>query len=77
MSGKKAGEKRFLVTLCIPPYTFRRKTDAREIGNNAIFACSGCEKQNKLTKAHGILVNLDENGCPGYRLGYYFNFYLR
>ena len=67
MSGKRAGKKRFSVTLCIPPYTFRRKTDAREIGNNAIFACNGCEKLDKLTKAHGILVNLDENCRPEYR----------
>ena len=66
-TGQKAGQKRFLVTLCIPPYTFRRKNEASEIGNNAIFCCTGCEKGYKQISAHGILMNLDANGHPEYR----------
>ena len=67
-SADKAGTKRYLVTLCIYPYTFRRKKDATEIGNTALFSCTGCEKLGQSTIAHGILRNLDENNQPEYQL---------
>ena len=67
-TGKKAGTKRYLVTLCIYPYTFRRKKDATEIGNTALFSCTGCEHLGHSTIAHGILQDLDENNQPEYQL---------
>ena len=67
-TGTRKGQKRFLATLCIPPYTLRRKCDATEIGNNAMFCCNGCEKFGRQVTAYGTLVNLDENNQPQYQL---------
>ena len=67
-TGKRKGQKRFLATLCIPPYTFRRKVDANEIGNNAMFCCNGCEKFGRQVTAYGTLFNLDVENRPQYQL---------
>ena len=57
-TGQKSGTHRYLVTLCIPPYTFRRKNDATDIGNKAVFICTGCAKLGRQLSANGILVRI-------------------
>ena len=42
-SGKSKGQKKYITSLVIPPYTFRRKVD-KKVGNTALFTCNLCEK---------------------------------
>ena len=56
-----------MVTLEIPPYRFKRKTDAKEIGKKAYFECNSCEKLDEKTSAHAI-KHEDENGEIFYEL---------
>ena len=56
-----------MVTLEIPPYRFKRKTDAKEIGKRAYFECNSCEKLDEKTSAHAI-KHEDENGEIFYEL---------
>ena len=56
-----------MVTLEIPPYRFKRKTDAKEIGKRAYFECNSCDKLDEKTSAHAI-KHEDENGEIFYEL---------
>ena len=56
-----------MVTLEIPPYRFKRKTDAKEIGKKAYFECNSCEKLDEKTSAHAIKLE-DDNGEIFYEL---------
>ena len=50
-----------MVTLLIPPYTFRRKTNFKKIESRDHFYCSGCEKQGRNTKAYCVLKSLTDD----------------
>ena len=60
-TGAKKGEIRKTVILHIPPYHFKRKTKARDIGKKAYFECLSCAKLDVKTSAHAI-AHENENG---------------
>ena len=66
-TGPKSGTKRFLTTLLIPPYTFRRKTNYRNVGAKDVFCCTGCENRGYNNIAHGVVKDLVD-GKPEYEL---------
>ena len=48
-TGPRKGEIRKTVRLTIPPYQFKRKTKARDIGKKAVFECISCAKNDVKT----------------------------
>ena len=60
-TGPKKGDIRKTVTLSMPPYHFKRKTKARDIGKKAIFECISCAKNDVKNYAHAIKYD-DLNG---------------
>ena len=77
-TGKRKGEKRYLTSLIIPPFTFRRKTNFNYIDARDHFYCTGCESQGKIVKASCILKNILDDGKPEYALDLEVSiFYLR
>ena len=65
--GPKKGEMKKTVTLIIPPFLFRRKSDAKSIGKVAYFACNTCEQLDTQNTAFAMKYE-DENGEPYYEL---------
>ena len=53
-TGPKKGQIRKTVQLHIPPYVFKRKTDAKVIGKKAYFECLTCLKNDVRNSAHAI-----------------------
>ena len=53
-TGQRKGEIRKTVRLIIPPYQFKRKTKARDIGKKAVFECISCAKNDVKTYAYAI-----------------------
>ena len=50
-----------MTKLILPPYHFKRKTKARDIGKKAIFECISCAKNDVKNYAHAIKYD-DLNG---------------
>ena len=60
-TGPRKGEIRKTVRLTIPPYQFKRKTKARDIGKKAVFECISCAKNDVKTYAYATKQE-DETG---------------
>ena len=65
--GPKKGEVRKTVTLIIPPFIYKRKSDARMIGTTAYFSCNTCEQLDVQNTARAIKYE-DKNGEAYYEL---------
>ena len=66
-TGKNKGTKKYITTLLIPPYTFKRKAD-RKVGGNTIFTCNSCAKLGYTNSATAIKVSENEDGKSEYEL---------
>lgn len=66
-SGNNAGKEKWVSSLVIPPYTFKRKVD-NKVGGTVTFSCNGCESCDVWTYAKAIKTGIDENGKPSYEL---------
>ena len=53
-TGSRKGEMRKTVTLFIPPYLFKRKKKALNIGKKATFECISCAKNDVKTYANTL-----------------------
>ena len=60
-------KNKFLTTLYVKPYVFRKKADVR--GNHkAHFVCSLCYSLGKTVSAYAGLLNYESDGSPNYEL---------
>ena len=66
-SGPNAGKEKWVSSLIIPPYTFKRKLD-NKVGATVTFSCNGCESCGVWTYAKAIKTGIDESGKPSYEL---------
>ena len=67
-SGKSKGQKKYITSLVIPPYTFRRKVD-KKVGNTALFTCNLCEKLGyRGVSASAVKTSEDNDGKCEYEL---------
>ena len=67
-SGKSKGQKKYITSLVIPPYTFKRKVD-KKVGNTALFTCNLCEKLGyRGVSASAVKTSEDNDGQCEYEL---------
>ena len=67
-SGKSKGQKKYITSLVIPPYTFKRKVD-KKVGNTALFTCNSCEKLGyRGVSASAVKTSEDNDGKCEYEL---------
>ena len=67
-TGVNKGQKKFTVTLLVPPYEFKRKVD-KKVGSTAVFTCKSCEALgSRGISAGAVKISETDDGKPEYEL---------
>ena len=68
-SGMNKGQSKYLVSLIVPPYVFKTRRRAKEVGDTHYFTCNYCANSDgNEAKATAIREEDSENGSPNFTL---------